>query len=240
MRSILGTGILVLVMLAMAVSAFATPILGSINELVNGDFQTGTWGPWEHGGGLHIDLVPGTQSNYASRCMDPAQSLLLRQVVDETKNPLWNWNYNLKKIDLVANIMCDWTTIQTEHPQSTISFRLDWWGPQWNSSNVAPTAPAEGWSPWVKYSFTANQNGVWNTVNPIVQDTSVLQWDGRPFQPRWVSVEVLINQELRERVWVDDLNLTAQCEPVPEPSGVLALLTGVASLSWLARRSIKK
>ncbi len=245
MKKYLGIGALAFVLLTMTVSVFATPIPGSINELVNGGFQTGTWGPWEHGGGLHVDLVPGTNNQYAARCQNPNLSLLLRQVVDETKNPLWNWNMNQKMIDLTADIMCDWHEGTPGHPISKIGFRFDWWGPEWNGSQAPPTAPAQAYSDWKWFGFSENENGIWNAVNPFVQDTQVLKWNygtvDQPiwgtFQPRWLSVEVLIDQKPGERVWVDNLNLTAKC--IPEPMSLVLGFMGLGSVVGL-RRFVKK
>ena len=245
MKKYLGIGSLVFILLAMTVGAFATPIPGSINELVNGNFETGNTAPWEVGSGLAFG-VDGPAHNYGIYCKDPQESLLLRQVVDETLNPLWDWSLNQKQIDLVADIRCVWAEGDAGHPLSTISFRLDWWGPEWNGSpsdvtgangSVPPTGPAEGYSDWVTFDFSQNASGVWSTVNPFVQDTEVLQWNGKPFQPRWVSVEVLINQNPEEIVWVDNLNLTAKC--IPEPMSLVLGFMGLGSVVGL-RRFVKK
>lgn len=237
---------LVCVALAMAVAAYATPIPGSINELTNGNFANG-WTSWEHGSGLAFGMAaPGYGRAVHCNGPDPnnPNALLLRQVVDETKNPLWNWSMNQKEIDLMADIRCVWSAEgDIPHPLSTISFRFDWWGPQWNGSEIRPMlptgapAPAEAWSQWVTYGFSPNGNGIWRTVNPFVQDKQVLQWDGKPFQPRWLSVEVLIDQKPGERVWVDNLNLTAKC--IPEPMSLVLGFMGLGSVVGL-RRFVKK
>ncbi|MCX6377671.1 MAG: hypothetical protein NTU88_16845, partial [Armatimonadetes bacterium] len=60
MRKYLSAGVLVLLLVMSIGAAYADWIPGSINEIVEGDFQdnagAGTWGPWEHGEGLVLGL----------------------------------------------------------------------------------------------------------------------------------------------------------------------------------------
>lgn len=228
MKKNLGIGCLTCILLAMTVSVFATPIPGSTNEQVNSDFETGQWGPWEHGSGLALG-IDGPAHQYGVYCKGPQESLLLRQVVDLTLNPLWTMDK--PQIDLVADVMCGWAEGDPGTPASTVSFRLDWWGPESNNSETAPTGLAEGGlSALMDYPFSQYESGIWRTVNPFNQ--VVL-----PIQPRWVSVKVLINQAPGETVWVDNLNLTAKS--IPEPMSLMLGFMGLGSVVGL-RRFVKK
>ena len=84
------------------------------------------------------------------------------------------------------------------------------------------------------YSFAGNPSLEWVSVNPF--DRVVL-----PIQPRWVSVEVRLVQAYGEIVWLDNVVLTGKC--VPEPSSLLALLSGcglIPSGLWLRRKQARQ
>jgi len=245
MKNCLRFGAVMLLLLLLVTSSYGDWIPGSINELNNGDFENppGSWGPWEHGAGLAL-AVDGPSHNWGVYCKDPTQSLLLRQVVDETLNPLWDPYMHQKEIDLMADIRTSWMPGDPGHPTSTVSFRLDWWSdvgkPDWWEpsqfwdGNQMVYVPGDFHSDWVTYGFT--ENGTWRTVNPFANDLYVLRDEnGNPIQPRWVSVEVLIEQDPAEYVWVDNLILTSRCV-VPEPSAFLGLGSGILGLCGMLRR----
>lgn len=231
MRKYLGAGVLVLLLLFAFGAAFADPIPGCPNELDNGDFETGTWGLWEHGAGLALG-IDGPTHNWGVFCKEPTQSLLLRQVVDDMRNPLWDPTKDWKMIDLMADIRCVWAPGDPGHPTSRISFRLDWWGTNWNDVEQGQLPPAEYYSNWITYSFT--DNAIWRTVNPFANDIWVLRdATGKLIQPRWISVEILIDQAPSEFVWVDNVILTSKC--IPEPMSMVLGIMGLGSVAGLRR-----
>jgi len=244
MRKYLSAGVLALLLVLSIGTAYADWIPGSINELVNGDFETGNWGPWEHGAGLALG-VDGIVNNWGVYCKYPTQNLLLRQVVDETLNVNnWDWSKNWKEIDLMADIRCVWAEGDPGHPTSTVSFRLDWWSdegkPEWwepqqiwdNVGNQMVYVPGDFHSRWVTYGFT--ENSTWSTVNPFANDMWVLHdAAGNPMQPKWVSVEILIDQSPTEQVWVDNVILTSKC--IPEPMSLVLGFMGLGSVAGLRR-----
>lgn len=222
---------LIALCLAVSASAWSLPI-NNYNELVNGDFETGDLTGWQ--AGSHIIVAPdGPGYGYSATCVTSGGDLWLRQIVDDSLSPDWNWDLNAKIIDLVAEI----TWSGYEPADSTISFRLDWWDPCFNCIDD-PTAlpyyagppppvsdPKLGYytSEWVTYTFAGYPARVFRLVNPF--DQILL-----PIQPRWVSVEVLYDQQPGESVWLDNVMLTGAC--VPEPASGLVLLTGIAPVLW--------
>jgi len=215
----------------------ALPLYDGNGELVNWDFGTGTLQGWQAGQDIEVSM-DGPDHQWAATCKSEEGDLWLRQVADDLRGE-WNPDYNMKLVDLTADIAwLGWD------PQSTISFRLDWWAETYNGiddPSVLPYGlgapwpsgdPAAGYyvSDWVTYDFASIASGQWATVNPFNQ---ILL----PIQPRWVSVEVLYNQGVAETVWLDNVILTGRC--VPEPSALVALLGGLGSLvgaGWRARR----
>ena len=220
-------------------AAWSTPI-NEFNEIRNGDFATGTLPPWQAGTDILV-AEDGPGHGWAATCKSSGVDVWLRQIVDDSLNPYWNWNYHTKRLDLVADIT--WSGL-VETSSSGIWFRLDWWDERWNGV-VDPTGlpyyegpppgesdPMAGYvvSDWVPYSFAGIPQGHWSTVNPFPQ----IQL---PIQPRWVSVEVSFVQARGEAVWLDNVVLTAEC--VPEPGGALAMLTGLVPIVW-SRRNLKR
>lgn len=229
---------LVVVVFCLAVSGAAWSLpLNDFNELVNGDFETGDLTGWQSGEGITVAL-DGPGMGYSATCTTGG-SLWLRQIVDDSLSPGWNWDYDQKIIDLTA--MITWSG--WEPPDSLISFRLDWWDPCFNNIEdptclpyYAGPPPVESdptcgyyTSEWVTYDYLGIPSMQWITVNPF--DRIVL-----PVQPRWVSVEIVFDQASGESVWLDNIVLTGQC--VPEPSGMLLLISGGTLL--LGRRFMKK
>ena len=223
-------------LVALSAATQAAPIPGSDNELLNWDFdhpavQQDPWSPWEHGSGLALGEVDGHGN--AVFCKDPQANLLMRQVVDESENALWDWTKHAKWIDLTAEIMCVDMHVPT---MSGVRFCLDYWFEDRNVINDPTQLPApDGYTDWVPIYFAdipGYKPFTWYTVNPFDVNKA---WFA-DFQPRWVSVEVELIQWPGEVVWIDNLELTAKC--VPEPAAILALLTGIVGLG--AFRAFKR
>lgn len=247
MRKYLSVGVLALLLLMSVGAAYADWIPGSMNELVNGDFQNGptdddpaNWGPWLHG--TDVGVYEWSSDNLALSCKYPGleTQTWFRQVVDETLNPNWDWTENWKMIDLMADIT--WTGPGVEpHPTSSVEFRLDWWDIEHNGKDgdprVQPVDPPDYVSDWVPYYFGLPP-GEWHTVNPFANDMDVLRdGDGNLIQPAWVSVEILLHQMPGETVWVDNVILTSDC--IPEPMSLVLGFMGLGSVAGL-RRIFKK
>ncbi|MCL5103636.1 MAG: hypothetical protein M1133_05920 [Armatimonadetes bacterium] len=220
--------LIIAAMLVMSVAAVASPIPGSLNEIINGDFETGDWAPWEHGSDLGLDFLSNDPHGWVVSCKQPGGNLLLRQVVDESRNTLWNWTDHAKFIDLTADIMA----IGTPPVDSGVRFRLDWWDERYNSSNSVPTDPVSGYSDWVTIMFAdipGYRPDTWVTVNPFNNDGVIF----KDFQPRWVSVEIELIQTPLEIVVVDNFILTSRC--VPEPMSVMLGVLGLGAVGTFRR-----
>ena len=233
------TAVFILVLALSAASLWALPLNG-YNELTNPGFSTGNLFGWQAGTDIAI-ATDGPGHDFAATCKRPGGDLWLRQIVDDSASPGWIPTGTAKKLDLMAEIT--WSAWDAQY--AAVSFRLDWWDPIYNTVSDPTTlphyfgAPPAGSDPQVGY-FTGNwvtaplagtNEKQWVTVNPFNQ---VLL----PVQPRWVSVEVKFTQPEGVSVWLDNLNLTGQC--VPEPSGLLIMLTGAAPLALTLRRFMKK
>lgn len=230
---------LIILCLTATGAAWSTPLNG-FNELQNPAFDAGNLSGWQAGADI-IAAEDGPGHGWAATCKSSGVDVWLRQIVDDSLNPYWNWDYDSKKIDLIADIT--WSGL-VGSSSSGISFRLDWWDERWDNladptglpyylgPPPAASDPAVGYyvNEWVSYTFAGTPAGQWATVNPFSQIEL-------PIQPRWVSVEVSFQQAAGEAVWFDNAVLTAEC--VPEPSGVLAMLTGIVPLVW-SRRYLKR
>lgn len=223
--------------LAVSTAAWSLP-LNDFNELINGDFNTGDLSGWQAGEDIAVAL-DGPGMGYSATCKNPGGDLWLRQIVDDSLSPGWNWDFDQKILDLTAQI----TWSGWEPPFSSISFRLDWWDPCFNNIEDPTCLPNYEGPPvqsdpscgyyttdWVTYTYDNIPAFQWVTVNPF--DRILL-----PVQPRWVSVDIIFDQAAGESVWLDNVVLTGQC--VPEPSGMLILLSGGVPLI-LGRRFIRR
>jgi len=219
----------VAVVLLIAASAWASPIVGSSNELVNWNFENSPYdgSPWVIGTSVAIQTADPAHSHGAKCINDTGYSgLWIYQIVDETTNPLWLDNGTRKIVDLVSDIR-----VMGDHTWSTVDFRLGWWDVNYAEKPIVttqgglPVFPTTGfhWSDTVEYHFASA--GVWYTVNPFNQ---ILL----PEQPRWLVVYVDYNQAPGEAIWVDNVILTSKC--VPEPASAMAVLLGLTSLVGLA------
>lgn len=228
------------VALFLSLPASALPLNG-YNEVQNPGFETGDLTGWQHGADI-IAAPDGPAQGWAATCKAAGGDTWLRQIVDDSLSPEWNWNYHQKLVDLVAKIT--WTG--WEPPDSMILFRLDWWSEQYNSVNnpemlphylgppPAGSDPGVGYfvTEWVAYSFLNIPGFQWTLVNPF--DRILL-----PEQPRWISVEVLYVQASGESVWLDDVILTGRC--IPEPSSLASLIGGFAvALVGFGKRRISR
>jgi hypothetical protein len=211
---------------ALCVAASAMPIPGSDNEIQNPGFEA-NWNSWERGAGLDMGQADGHGN--AVYCKDPSKSLLLRQVVDESTNTLWDWDKHAKWIDLTAQILCE----DLSSPSTSgVRFGIDWWSEEYNTVDDPGMLPAHQGPVWVTVYFADIPNYqpfTWVTVNPFDVNKTLFS----EFQPRWVSVEAELIQGTGEVVWIDNLDLTSMC--VPEPSAIFALITGLVGMSSASR-----
>jgi hypothetical protein len=208
--------------------AVATPIEVSpgviFNEITNGTFSDGLNG-WEYVPGEVIPSVVGNPAP-AAQCNRSLEGWgdRMRQVVDDTLNPLWNPNYHIKMIDLQADI----AVLVKDGATGGVRFRLDYWDESYNSWNVAPTTtdPAQGYhvTDWKEY--TSNQEFWFTTKNPF--DRIIL-----PIQPRWISVEIEFLQPSGAINLVDNVILTSKC--IPEPGAMASLVAGLMGLVGVTR-----
>jgi len=221
-----------LLFLAIAVMLCASPAMASVsyNEIINGDFNTGDLSFWQHGVDIAV-AMDGPDNGYAATCKNPGGDLWLRQVVDDSLSPDWNWNLHQKLISATAQIA--WSGWVPSN--ASVAFRLDWWSeaynlvtdpatlPYYSGPLAAGSDPAQGYyvSDWVSFDLSHLPSMQWSTVVPFDQ---VLL----PIQPRWVSLEVVYVQPTGVSVWLDNVTLTGKC--VPEPSSLLALLGGCGVL----------
>jgi hypothetical protein len=233
--------LIIAVLFAASASAWATPIPGSSNELLNPNFESSPiigydargfpiYGsePWVLGRWISVGL-DGPDHHLAANCkndLDPP-GLWMFQIVDETRNPLWDPYGTQKIVDLMADIR-----VVGDHTWSTVKFKLGYWDTNYPTMPIVPIQdelpifPTSGfqWTPTAQYGFT--EIGTWYTVNPFNQITL-------PIQPRWLVVFVEFNQAPGEVLWVDDLVLTAKC--IPEPSSMIALVVGLTSIAGCRR-----
>jgi len=204
-----------------------------VNELQNPGVEQG-WQFWPcHGSGLLIG--PANGHGNAVYCKDPGGDRLIRQVVDESQYPGWNPAYHAKWIDLSADILC---MDLGGGPESAVKFRIDWWNENRNSINYDVQRPKlmpppDGVSEWVTIHFAHDvpryKPFKWFRVHPFEWNRTLFE----RFQPRYVSVEVKLVQALGETVWVDNFEFYGKC--VPEPSMLVALLTGLGGLGVVRR-----
>lgn len=216
--------LLVGLLLVASVSAFASPIEGSPNEIVNGTFDDGLNGwiyaPGEVSAFVFGNPAPAVQCNHTIAGWGDR----MRQVVDDSKNPLWNPNLHRKMIDLQVDI----AVLVKDNETGGVRFRLDYWDESYNSWEQAPTTtdPLLGYyvTDWVEY--TSAQELWFTTKNPF--DRVVL-----PIQPRWVSVEIEFLQPAGVINMVDNVVLTSKC--IPEPSVIASLAMGLMGFMGVGR-----
>jgi hypothetical protein len=213
------------------------PAQATTNEVLNGDFGTGTLVYWQHG--VDIDVgIDGPGHDWAATCKNPGGDLWLRQIVDDTASPDWNPALHRKEITVTADLAWSgWVGAGAE-----VKFRLDWWAESYNNVTDPTTLPyysdpmlsgsdpAQGYfvSDWVSYDLSGLPALQWLPVTPF--DERLLD-----VQPRWVSLEVVYTQPAGTGVWMDNVTLTGKC--IPEPSSLLALFGGCGVLLAGLRRS---
>lgn len=236
MKTLLSFVIIALV--AAAGPAGAGPIPGSSNELTNGDFEAGAADQPPPGWEVAFDAGQNRWEVLTANTGNPGKSAncfkslpagtwgdRLRQVVDESKNPLWLDAGTGKIIDLQADIKGFVSPFALPGVKYGVRFRLDLWGPAYNGiSDPSLLPPPTSYTGWVEYLNPDTTK--FTTVNPFNR----LQLD---YQPRWVSVEIEYMQPDQTFCMVDNVNLTARC--TPEPATVLLSGMGLAGLAGLRR-----
>lgn len=218
--------LLAALVLAGCQAALGAPIVGPDgqvhNEITNGTFDNGLNG-WECDARDVVAAVVGNPAP-AAQCNHSIEGWgdRMRQVIDDTLNPLWNPSYHVKVIDLQADI----ALLTKDHSTGGVRFRLDYWDEIYNGQNEAPAITDPGYhvTDWVEYK--SNQEFWFTTVNPF--DRIVL-----PIQPRWISVEIEFLQPPGTVNLVDNVTLTSKC--VPEPGAIASLATGLLGLVGLIR-----
>jgi hypothetical protein len=222
-RGIILIGVLLLLVVICVPAMSQTP--DPANELDNPCFVSGNNG-WEFS-----EQVQFNQSEYLvfdrphvayDPWPIPGAAGSIRQIVDNTRSPLWNWDYNRK----IATLSFDVYT--TGEAYVVVGF--DWWDTMSDTKPVGPGQYEEllpdhfqGQNTWTRYTVTYD-------------------WANKPgltHQPRWISIEFGFFgcSGTGYEAAVDDVVLKSQC--VPEPSGLLAVagsLIGGAGLAWRRRR----
>ncbi len=226
--------VLIAALIVVSVSAWATPI-GSYNEAVNGDFENQPYGgvPWVRGEWVAVQLG-GNGHAHGAKCINDADpsGLWMYQIVDDRLNPLWRENGTAKIVDLMADIR-----VIGDHTDSTLTFQLGWWDtnddpmPTLDLAGGKPVFPTTGFELSDPVVCTFDAPGVWYTVNPFDQ---IRLWK----QPRWIVVYIEYGQAPGEAVWVDNVILTGKC--IPEPAGVVVLMSGLVSIMGFARLRRRK
>ena len=224
--------------LVLCQAAFATPIPGSPNEIFNGDFSSGLDG-WTYAAGDVVAAVVGNPAPAAqcNRTLD-GWGDRMRQVVDDSKNPLWNPDFHVKVVDLQADI----AILVKDGATGGIRFRLDYWDESYNDQNEAPTTtdPALGYyvTNWVEY--TSAQEIYFTTMNPFPQVVLPIQRLGLTLASASAAAAMLA----LGLTFLAVAGLLVLAEWVTYP-GALAIIGGVYVLAYIVFlvikvRSIKK
>jgi hypothetical protein len=226
--------VFIALLIAVSASVWATPIPGSPNELVNGNFESQPYdgAPWVRGQWIAIQ-AGGNGHIHGAKCINDADpsGLWMYQIIDDRLNPLWLENGTAKIVDLMAEIR-----VIGDYSTSMVTFQLGWWDtkddpkPTLELVGGKPAFPAAGFELSKPVTCTFDAPGTWYSGNPFDQ----IQLRE---QPRWIVVYVEYKQAPGEAIWVDNLVLTAKC--IPEPSGLAVLMAGLASaigLGGLRRR----
>jgi hypothetical protein len=199
--------VLFALLMLLAVSAYA-------NELDNACFIDGSVG-WEWQG---VAFNSGTQGDVFGRshvAFDFAGSWL-RQICDNSKSPGWNPLLHQKEITVYFDLFTEGNT--------SVDLYIDWWDEApYNSQDTKPG----GTSP----HSTLVAQGMQSTIDWTYHTFTVLL----PQQPRWSGPRWVFNgvTELQGAA-VDTTCYTSVC--VPEPSSIVALLSGCAGLGGLILR----
>jgi len=201
--------------------AFARSIPGIPNELNNGSFEDG-WTSWHHEG--DIDLFdkwgPVTPSN-GTQMVGIAQwnhSGKAYQVVDDTKSPGWNWDYNRKEVDLSAYVNVQMGSAALDLAYIPIDVYSGDDPPEWNDSRWVDLGT-------VAQSDSSQQGWQYIQYHKI--------WD---YQPRWIRVSVDVGCDYRPDsfAFVDDVDFESRC--VPLPGAVWLLGSGLVGLFGIRRK----
>ncbi|MBI2842580.1 MAG: PEP-CTERM sorting domain-containing protein [Armatimonadetes bacterium] len=192
------------------------------NELVNPSFEQGGEG-WEFGGNVLFDAGFDRQ-HVAYDQANQGEAGYLRQVIDNSTSPYWNPDYNHKIIDLSFWVFTSGT--------GSLQVGIDWWDNN-DQERPRPGTPADHQEILPDRYVSEGQ---WT------QYTLTYDFQGKPGnnQPRWVSLEFYFNgcTGTGNAAALDEIVFQSRC--VPEPSSLIAMMSGVAGFAgfaWRRRRT---
>lgn len=228
---ILGLGLSMLAMLAGPVMANGQDLP---NELVNGDFETGSLDPWtKTGSGGVSDQGPfgiPTSPNGGSKIFSVVESwggdwgapkAVLRQVVDESQFPGWDPALNQKQITINFD---RFLAARSTEPARNVGLKVFI---DYMDDGSFPDPFESGYHRDEVYNEVVDAADIW---------ADQLAWEHKtidillPTQPRYLSLEMEFYTHFAEWSWigVDNVDLEGRC--VPEPASLSMLLLAVLPL----------
>lgn len=196
------------------VAILALTCAGYANELDNPCYELGGLG-WETSG-PEILFNAGNYEMFTRMhiAYDPGGAWL-RQICDNKKSPGWNDNYHMKQITLGFDVY--------NEIGSSVDVYIDYLPDSYNTSDTKPTG--------VTYlsTYLGNFSDLgWTTISRTITLGT---------QPRWCGPRFVFNLTGDADAAVDTASLTSVC--VPEPSGLIALASGLFGLLGLVNRRRK-
>ena len=191
----------------------STAFAGSEEPLLNnGDFVLGGTG-WEASESVLFGAFAERDTTAYDPWPYPGASGYLRQIIDNSKSPYWNPDYNHK----IETVEFDLYT----QGDGYIQIGFDWWEYMGDQKPVGDAPyfeilPEELTSPnqWTRYTFS---------------------YEWLDSQPRWTSIEIyFFGCTDGNEAGVDSIVVTSMC--IPEPSSLVALSGSLLALAGLWRR----